>query len=297
MKKPTFFILGAAKCGTTSLYHYLNAHPDICMSTPKEPRFFEAEYHNGLDYYWKRYFSSVWNGESAIGEARHRNLYLPYVPERIKESVPNAKLIVIVRDPIERAHSHWRHGCSWGLEDLSFEDAISEDLERLQKGITFEGEEGAQLWVSNLNPQNGESTFRTYVDSGHYSDQIERYLRLFSHEDLKIVFLEDLADDPAEVMADLLSFLGVSSSIEGIEFRRYVTNSRYTNLAGEVLKRIGLLDRLPLGIKRLGRKLLNHVGVERRICPSVRKDLAKHYYPFNRDLESLTGRDLSHWDI
>ena len=91
-----FFVLGAAKCGTTSLYYYLNQHPDILMSTPKETLFFEKEYHKGVEYFLNKHFPN-YKGEAFLGEGRHRNLYLPYVPERIAASYSDAKLIVILR--------------------------------------------------------------------------------------------------------------------------------------------------------------------------------------------------------
>ncbi len=79
---PSFFVLGAAKCGTTSLHDYLAQHSDICMSSPKEPFYFEAEQLRGAGWYRSRYFAH-WRGEPIVGESRHRNLYLPWVPERI----------------------------------------------------------------------------------------------------------------------------------------------------------------------------------------------------------------------
>lgn len=103
---PSFFILGAAKCGTTSLHAYLGQHPDVCVSDPKEPFFFEAEFDRGATYYFNRYFSH-WAGERIVGEARHRNLYMPYIPERILRFNPRARLIICVRNPTERAISHW----------------------------------------------------------------------------------------------------------------------------------------------------------------------------------------------
>jgi hypothetical protein len=90
---PSFFILGAAKCGTTSLHGYFGQHPEICVSEPKEPLYFESEYERGVSYYFNRYFGH-WSGEPIVGDARHRNLYLPYVPDRIFRYNPSARLIV-----------------------------------------------------------------------------------------------------------------------------------------------------------------------------------------------------------
>jgi hypothetical protein len=83
MRRPTFLILGGAKCGTSSIRYYMDQHPEVFFSTPKEPIFFEAEYERGLDFYWQKYFQG-WNGECAVGEARVYNLYLPYVVDHIR---------------------------------------------------------------------------------------------------------------------------------------------------------------------------------------------------------------------
>ena len=295
MKRPNFFILGAAKCGTSSLQNYLGEHPDICVSEPKEPFFFEAEYERGLDYYWGRYFSS-WSGERAVGEARHRNLYLPYVPRRIAESVPDAKFIVAVRNPIDRAYSHWWHAYSRGLETLAFEDALEADRRRIESGLVFEGDGGPGQWARNLDFKTGMNEFRTYLDSGYYCEQIERYRQLFSAENVTTVFLEDLARDPQEVMSQLWSFLGVDPIEQGragdyepsneAKSRGYALKKRYGGTLGRLM-RVSLLP------GALWRWLL----VEQPIRPANRKDLARHYEPHNRALERLTGRDLSHWDV
>lgn len=144
-KKVNLFVLGAAKCGTTTLHHYLNQHPSILMAHPKEPLFFEAEYECGNDFYHEKYFAT-WDGQPIQGEARHRNLYLPFVVPRIKAYAPDdAKFLVILRNPVDRAYSHWWHNYSWGDEKKSFEEAIEDNLERLEKGHLFETEQDADF--------------------------------------------------------------------------------------------------------------------------------------------------------
>ena len=131
-----FFILGAGRRGTTSLYQYLSQHPDVLMSTPKEPVFFEAEYENGLAYYRDRYLKG-WNGESALGEARPANLLLPYVAPRIRENFPDAKLVAILRNPVDRAYSHWWVKYCDGIEKRAFVAAVEENLARIASGVRF----------------------------------------------------------------------------------------------------------------------------------------------------------------
>ncbi len=299
MKRPNLFILGAAKCGTTLLYDLLNQHPEICMSVTKEPLFFEAEYEKGLDYYWNRYYSD-YKDEKIIGEARHRNLYLPYIAERIKNCMPDAKLIVILRNPTDRAFSHWWHCYSYGVEKLSFDDAICEDLNRIEKGITFKGDTGPKLWKKNLNFRYGKNEYRTYIDSGYYSEQIERFLQLFPRKQLKIVFLEDLSLDTTKVISELCSFLTIAPSltIRKDHSRHNTAMSPRAIKIKQMLKRLGarrVTKYLPNLINTWEHLFSQDVG-KKSIHPITREKLLKHYYNFNQELEKLTGRNLSYWN-
>jgi hypothetical protein len=126
---PSFFVVGAAKSGTTSLHVYLDQHPDIFMSKPKEPFFFEAEYDRGFDFYYRRYFGG-WKGQREVGESRHRNLYFPFVPARIHAYNPEARILAVLRNPVERAISHWWHWYARGrkicLCSMPFKQIFSE---------------------------------------------------------------------------------------------------------------------------------------------------------------------------
>lgn len=303
MNTSNFFILGAEKCGTTSLYYYLNQHPDVYFSIPKEPIFFEAEYEQGLSYYWNRYFSK-WNGEKVVGEARHRNLYLPYVANRIKESIKNPKFIVIVRHPIERAYSHWLRRSVSGAETLPFKDAIFDDIKRIEHGIIFEGEEGARLWKQNLYPAKSKKgvavyrTYRTYIDSGYYSQQIRRYLKLFPKGNMKIIFLDDLKKNPQTTISDLWSFLSIDPQEQLIDLTPQNVSKNKSNVRKLMYGKTGkMTSMLPNPFKRVGWKMIDKIGIQPApIKSSLRKNLINHYYDHNRDLEKLTGRDLTHWD-
>ncbi len=296
LKKPNFLILGAAKCGTTSLYYYLSQHPDVYMSDPKEPFFFEAEYDKGMEYYWKKYFSG-WHGEKAVGEARHRNLYLPYVAPRIKESIPDAKLIVVVRNPVDRAYSHWWHWYSRNEEPLSFEDAIYMDLKRIESGITFEGEEGARLWSRNLNPKTGKTKFRTYIDSGYYAQQIKRYLNLFPESHIKVIFLEDLQHNPQFVVSEVWKFIGVDPEYTLKDLMpQNISNTKAIEIAKMVARFTKFYKLVPQKSKRKILMYLSNIGRRAEMNKITRLWLIDHYYQHNRELEKLVNRDLSHWD-
>ncbi len=154
------FLLGAAKCGTTSLHYLLDQHPDICMANPKEPLFFEAEYEKGLEYYQRTYFTGC-NAEPVIGESRTRNLFLPYVPGRIHETFPEAKFIVVLRNPVERAYSHWHHWSASGVEKLEFGEAVKQNLKWLDENSSLSMEEYIRLHMQTLDMKNGHSEYPT----------------------------------------------------------------------------------------------------------------------------------------
>jgi hypothetical protein len=103
---PNFFILGAPKSGTTTLYHALEKHPAVHLSTPKEPYYFEDEYEQGTEFYWRTYFAAARTGQPLIGDARRAHLDLPYVPQRIHATVPDARGLrpVSARPYVEAGH-------------------------------------------------------------------------------------------------------------------------------------------------------------------------------------------------
>ncbi len=300
---PNLFILGAARCGTTSLHSYLAGIPGICMSNPKEPFFFECEYQRGLDHYQKTYFAH-WKGEGIIGEARHRNLYLPYVPERIHRVNPNAKLLVILRNPIDRAYSHW-----WLLyynkrEKLKFPEAIEEDYERIQKGFRCETPEEIEQYCKNLgfdgSTTKGHGIYRTYLDTGYYYEQISRYTKIFPVNQLKVILLEDLLKDPRKIIGEICQFLGLADVTTDKNFRFKKENEKETalfrNVSG-VYGSSGLRALLPNWLRKGGRKLIDWIGRDPGMDSETREWLRVHYFAQNRALERFLKRDLSHWNL
>lgn len=204
---PSFFLLGAAKCGMTPLHAYLDQHPEVCMSRPAEPTYFEAEFDkHGTAYYFNRYFSH-WAGEPIVGESRHRNLYLPYVARRIFDYNPDARMLIILRNPVKRAISHWWHWYSRGKETLRLRDALTADLTRIEAGYRLETEKEQALY-KRVSDEDCKGMVRTYLDAGYYDEQIQRYLALFPRDHLKVVLSEDFFRDPQSVLLDAGDFLG-----------------------------------------------------------------------------------------
>jgi len=260
-RKPSLFVLGAAKSATTSLHVYLDQHPHIFMSKPKEPVFFEAEYERGARFYYSKYFGGS-NNEPVIGESRHRNLYLPYVPARIHAYNPRAKLLAVLRNPAERAISHWWHWYSRGFEHLSPQEAFEADLRRIGAGEKVGTPEEIMSYVNALGPY-AQSRHRTYIDSGYYHDQLERYLQLFSRDQLCVVLFDDLVSMRVETMRRVFEFLDVDP------------------------------DRAPL----LNYEPLNQSapGMWAHVDGQCWRGLVEHFAPHNRRLEQLLDRSLACW--
>lgn len=293
-RKPVFpdlFILGAAKCGTTTLHACLDQHSDICMSSPKEPLFFEAEYQRGLDFYWERYFAH-YGGEQIVGESRHRNLYLPYVPARIHAVNPKARLVVLVRNPIDRAFSHWWMLHRRNKDMQEFEEAIRSNLERLKKNLRMETPEEIARYEREL-PEDG--LYRSYVDTGYYAEQIERFVRQFSPEQIRIFLLEDLHQDPQAVVRKVCDFVGVDpAECDRFDYRR--ENESKPDMRWYRAARQWVRTLLPLPGHTPRFVSFSKVRQKPTIRPDFRKFLADHFRPHNERLERLVGRTLAHWE-
>jgi hypothetical protein len=195
---PDFLILGAQKSGTTALYAYLRWHPEITGPSWKEVSYFDRHYRRGASWYRGHFPSRA--GGRLVGEASPGYLFHPLAPERVRATVPEAKLIALLRDPVDRALSHYHHEVALGREPLSFEEAIEAEPERTRgeaQRLAREPGYFSQAWWDY-----------TYLARGRYAEQLERWLAVFPQEQLLIVPSDDLADDPAGTHARVLDFLG-----------------------------------------------------------------------------------------
>lgn len=199
---PNFLIVGAAKSGTTSLYHFLNQHPDVFLSPErKEGRFFSgigdgsvywpAFYHfplaEDLDAY--RGLFEGWSGQAAIGDVSPD--YLAYshraAPEVLRHCGPETRIIAILREPVSRAWSHYLQNVRRDAEFLSFEKTLEVEAERKAAGWGFQ-------WL--------------YTDTGHFAEKLRPYLETFEH--VKVLTQDQLAADQDGVLADVFDFLGLA---------------------------------------------------------------------------------------
>lgn len=190
---PNFLIIGAPRCGTSSLARYLRVHPEVFLAVPKELRFFDREFDRGLGWYQER-FAAV-DGERAVGEASPSYLYRAEAVERMAATVPNARLIAILRDPVARAYSHYWMERMRGRERRSFAEAVDAELH-------------AGAGVS----RSAEATGLAYLDRGRYLSQLERVGQHYPRSSLLVLVFDDVVADPAESYRKVCRFLAVSDT-------------------------------------------------------------------------------------
>ncbi|MAM05720.1 MAG: hypothetical protein CMD06_07185 [Flavobacteriales bacterium] len=214
--KVDFFIVGAPKAGTTSLYHYLSEHPETDMSILKEPNYFSEKSIKDNDLYYKsysikklsRYHSLFKNNNLIKGEASVSYLYYKDVAKSIKAYNPSARIIIMLRDPIERAFSHYLMDFRLGLINDTFENII------FQK--------------SNLS--NSKTYFQQYVKLGEYTNQIKRYFNEFPSEQILVVDYDDFKNKTSDVVKKVYKFLKIdinfSPELNNKHNARFIVNNR-----------------------------------------------------------------------
>ncbi len=206
---PSFIIIGAQKGGTTSLYNYLIQHPQILPALEKEVRFFDYKYGRGMSWY-KAHFPLLihnwfaqarWGRNVIVGESTPNYFFNPRSPQRIFETLPNAKLIVLLRDPIERAYSHYQMSVRGGRETLSFADALEAEEERIAAEL--------KNMIEDENFVGRKWRYQSYRTRGIYVDQLDRWSKLFSRDQFLLIKSDDLFTNPAKTVERVIRFLGL----------------------------------------------------------------------------------------
>lgn len=294
-RRPNFFIVGAAKSGTTSVFHYINQHPDVFMSPVKEPHYFSSldfperfagpgdegftlqTVRTEADYL--QLFADA--GEATVlGEGSVYYLNYPQAAERIRVFNPNAKIVMLLRNPIDRAFSAYMHTVRDGRETLSFEEGLEAEAKRIEQNYQ-------PLWW--------------YKEVGRYAKAVEHYQQFFPRDQLKIFLYEDLANAD-KVVQELLSFLnlrtdvtidtGVRHNISGKpKSRALYTFFAKPNLVKEVVKPF-----LPTSFRqRLGQKAKDLTLEKDRPSAKTVKNLQRYFREDVLSLQDLLHRDLKHW--
>jgi len=189
------FIIGAQRSGSTYLYHILDEHHEIAMSRPvrPEPKFFlnDQLYAKGRAYYEDTYFSGHSEETRYLGEKSTSYIERVVVANRIHQFYPNARILMILRDPVIRAYSNYRFSVTHQIENLTFEDALKAEPVRLAEAS----------FSTSVNPY-------AYCKRGHYIDYIEAYLKIFDRSQLEILIFEEFVSNLENVQC-LYRWLGI----------------------------------------------------------------------------------------
>lgn len=309
-KLPNFFVVGAAKSGTTSLYEYMKMHPQIYMAPIKEThhfstdidntkfrpnyarslnkdltRFLETDMEEGIFHafvkdreQYIKLFRNVKN-EKAIGEITNSYLYSKEAARNIHSTFPDAKVIMMLRNPIDRAFSHYLMDLRIGYETADFMTAVKKDMARDPKG-----------WgISNL-----------YIEIGMYAEQVKRFVEVIPEQQRRIYIFDDFKKDAGAVVKDMFSFLGVEADVD-IDFSQKFNPSFIpkNKLIGKLNTQKKVKDWLkgvlPKSVKSKFKKTFYTDKDLPRITAEEKRFLAGIFRDDVMKLGKLLNRDLSKW--
>jgi hypothetical protein len=313
---PNFLVIGAPRCGTTSLYEYLNGHPDVYMSPVKEPDFFSRR---ALDNYYfpgpeappgeeeKRKaaldaemakYAALFEGagsQKRRGEASAIYLAHPTSAAHIRRYIPDARLVAILRDPADRAHSHFVHATRVRTEYEGAPDAAKE--------LSREFEEAVDRALESGCPERTTNEPEIWVRAGFYHKHLCRFRSIFPENQVKVFLFKELANDPQNLIAEVLRFLEIDDSYRlptttafnasvvpknrGV-FRFFTTRNPLMRAARSLA---------PPKLRGAAMRARNRVlaGTKPAMDPGLRRRLVEIYREDIEQLEGLLGRDLSGW--
>jgi len=294
---PNFIIIGSKKCASTALHNYLGQHPEIYTSKIKETGFFSYKYKEGMEFY-SSYFKEA-GGRKIIGECTPTYCFLPYVAERIKEHFPDIKLILCIRNPVERAYSDWLMQSGMGKETLSFDasmDICKKMLNETRDKLAKPGGKKSRQYTEEEEEQKP----RTHIIAGLYSEMLKLYLKHFKREQIKIIIFEELMSDLDVQLSHIFSFLGADPGF-------IVPDKKSINFSYD-----RIIPKLIISIfgKKRGKNFLQHIPqnfksvlkkkMKKPSAPKLSAEQRLKYWDYFKDdvaeVEKLLQIDLSHWD-
>jgi Sulfotransferase family len=298
MIMPNFLVFGAAKSGTTSVYKYLQQHPDILMSSFKEPGFFAFEGEHpilngpGAQKWVDRWVVSDlaayqelfanYQGEKAIGDASPYYIYYEKTPHTIKKYAPEMKLIAILREPVDRAFSNY----VWALRDRA------ESLTDFAEALAVEESRIKDNWGPKWH----------YKNQGFYYQQLKPYYDMFPREQIKIYLYDDLVGDSVKVMQDIFTFLEVDANFQPNMSKRHNTSKLTRNQAWQkfldkpnIFKsaiKPFLSEKFRQNIKQNAKEKNSY---KPKLDENLRQELKVEYRDNIVQLQDLIQQDLSLW--
>jgi len=252
---PDFFVIGAGRTGTTSLYHYLDQHPSLSKSAYDELGYFDVNFHLGLHWY-RSLFPSIFTKYKIKLKTNFFMTYdvtpsyvrRPWNAERIKKLFPNTKLIIVLRNPVDRTYSHYHLAKKFG-ETRTFDELVKEDMNNILK------------WNVDSKDDNyfGTKVEKSFLARGFYAEQLEKWFKLFSTNQIMIVPSEKLASDTQNTMSGIFKFLNLP------EFK--IPNTKKVN-----------------------------VSQYSKMNPATRKLLIDFFKPYNEELNNFSNIDFE-WNV
>jgi len=285
--KVDFFIVGAPKAGTTSLYHYLNEHPQVEMSSQKEPDYFsdKAIHKQGM-YYGKnrvntldKYESLFVQKESVVyGEGSVSYLFYDNVAEDIKKYNPNAKIIIMLRNPIERAFSHYLMDYRLGLISDSFENILAKKSKH----------------------KNAHLFYQQYIEVSKYAKQIQRYLDFFEKDNILVIDYEDFKKNVSKTVDQVYSFLNISAEFAADINTKHNTFTMPKNKVIRFIYSFVFLRKIltflfPIYLVKNIRVLLFKADKKPELLKETRSQLRIIFNDDIKKLEEVLGKNYSKW--
>jgi len=299
--RPDFFIVGAPKCGSTAMSDYLAQHPEIFMGR-KEMHFFGSDLRFAAHFYRRaerEYLAEFdsWNGQRRTGEASVWYLFSETAADEIKAFSPSARILVLLREPVDMMYSLYNYFRFDGNEPLgSFQEALQAEPDR------------------RAGQRAGRQTYfasgLVYRDVPRFANQLQRYFKVFGRDRVKVVFYDDLAANPAAVYREVLQFLEVDSTHSLPKFERVnpaktVKSRALRAVLNDPAVRSNLLAIRPAmprpvfrafhRLERLLQRFNSSVEKPPPLVPELKAQLQREFAPEINQLSRLLGRDLTSW--
>jgi hypothetical protein len=270
-RDPNFIIAGAMRSGTTSLHHWLRAHPGVSMPQTKEVHYFDLHYGRGRNWYREQF--PVSGSDVVLGESTPEYLFLPWARERMCRDLPGTRLVVTLRNPVDRAWSHYCMLRARGREDLPFEAALDQEAERMRADTASWSRYG-------------------YASKGDYADQLKDLFQRRGRDDvLVLIFERDVVSKPMETFRKVCRFIGVSDDVavaavgSTVNAAIHVRSKRVRDMARPFPKRVrdavGRLNAAP--------------ALNEPLPAQLRDRLTRRFTGPNHQLEELLGQDIPEW--
>ena len=250
---PTFFLAGCQKSGTTWMHRCFREHPEVRVPESDNINYLTLYYHRGAEWYGRAFPED--HGEREVGDTTACYLRNSLARERMANLNPSAKILVIVRNPIDRAFSHYWHEKKKRTINWTFFDALGNNID----------------------------IYESWIGAGFYYHQIIELMRFFPRKQICVLVYEDLADDPQSFCRTAFEFLGVDADFKPSVLEKKVNRAWYRPQTGEMVRNV-LSGRKP-----------RESEYDRGVDPEFREELNRVFQPHNQELARFLGRDLSFW--